>query len=187
MAFEKILADLSLALKKADIPYMIVGGQAVLVHGQPRLTNDIDVTLGLEPFEAERILDLLPSIGLVPLVDRVSEFLQETFVLPVQHQETGIRVDIIFSLSEYERDAIARAVPTQIGAANVRIATVEDVIIHKLVAARPRDLEDVRGLMAKNRNFDEQYVLKWLRAYDQELETDLEKTFHEIRREFPET
>ena len=28
---------------------MVIGGQAVLVHGQPRLTQDIDITLGVEP------------------------------------------------------------------------------------------------------------------------------------------
>ena len=184
MAFEKILSDLATTLERAGIPYMIIGGQAVLVHGEPRLTNDIDVTLALEPIEAEKILELLPSIHLVPLVDRVTEFLQETFVLPAQHEETGIRVDFIFSLSDYEREAIARAVTTRIGSAKVRVATVEDVIIHKLVAARPRDIEDVRGLLAKNPQYDEQYILKWMREYDRELETDLEITFDKIRKEF---
>ena len=174
MAFEKILEALAKALEKEAIPYMVIGGQAVLVHGEPRLTRDIDITLGLEPIEAERILKLLPALDLIPLVDDVTDFLRETFVLPVQDKETGIRVDIIFSLSEYEREAIRRAVITQIGRAKVRVATVEDIIVHKLVAARPRDLEDVRGLVAKNPEFDREYVLKWLRAYDRELGTDLE-------------
>ncbi len=153
------------------------------MHGEPRLTYDIDVTLALEPSEAAKVLDLLPSIGLVPLVDHVTEFLQETFVLPVQDSETGIRVDIIFSLSGYEREAVARAVNTQVGSARVRVATVEDVVIHKLIAGRPRDLEDVRGLLIRNPRFNEQYIRKWLRAYDCELETDLEISFDSVRKE----
>jgi hypothetical protein len=36
--FEKILSSIGASLKKRDIPYMIIGGQAVLLYGEPRLT-----------------------------------------------------------------------------------------------------------------------------------------------------
>ncbi|GJL55165.1 MAG: hypothetical protein NPIRA02_22970 [Nitrospirales bacterium] len=36
---------ISKTLKRRRIPYMVIGGQAVLVYGEPRLTRDIDVTL----------------------------------------------------------------------------------------------------------------------------------------------
>ena len=45
--FEKLLKRLAAALESEKIPYMIIGGQAVLLYGEPRLTRDIDVTLGL--------------------------------------------------------------------------------------------------------------------------------------------
>ncbi len=35
---------------------MLIGGQAVLLHGEPRLTQDIDVTLGVG---LDRLADLL--------------------------------------------------------------------------------------------------------------------------------
>ena len=35
-------------LDKENIPYMIIGGQAVLIYGRPRLTRDIDITLGID-------------------------------------------------------------------------------------------------------------------------------------------
>jgi hypothetical protein len=40
--FEELLARLGSALDKHSIPYMIIGGQAVLLYGEPRLTRDID-------------------------------------------------------------------------------------------------------------------------------------------------
>ncbi|MEA1964244.1 MAG: hypothetical protein U9O41_03845 [Candidatus Aerophobetes bacterium] len=43
--FEETLAKPGLSLEKYNIPYMIIGGQAVLLYGKPRLTRDIDVTL----------------------------------------------------------------------------------------------------------------------------------------------
>ncbi|MGH9222268.1 MAG: nucleotidyl transferase AbiEii/AbiGii toxin family protein, partial [Acidimicrobiales bacterium] len=44
----RFLARLSQSLEAKDLPFMLIGGQAVLLHGQPRLTEDIDVTLGVE-------------------------------------------------------------------------------------------------------------------------------------------
>ena len=46
---ESLLAKISLRLEQRGIPYMVIGGQAVLVHGEPRLTRDIDITLGAGP------------------------------------------------------------------------------------------------------------------------------------------
>jgi hypothetical protein len=45
--FEKILARLGATLDESNLPYMIIGGQAVLLYGEPRLTRDIDITLGV--------------------------------------------------------------------------------------------------------------------------------------------
>jgi hypothetical protein len=40
--FERLLRKIASQLRKRDLPYMIIGGQAVLLYGTPRLTNDID-------------------------------------------------------------------------------------------------------------------------------------------------
>ena len=46
--FEELIVKIARELKKADLPYMIIGGQAVLLYGAPRLTKDIDITLGVD-------------------------------------------------------------------------------------------------------------------------------------------
>lgn len=40
--FKELLARLADLLDQKGIPYMIIGGQAVLLYGEPRLTRDID-------------------------------------------------------------------------------------------------------------------------------------------------
>jgi hypothetical protein len=65
-----------------------------------------------------------------------------------------IRIDVIFSFSEYERLAISRALAVRVGERMVRFATLEDLIVHKVVAGRPRDLEDVKGLLRRNPGAD---------------------------------
>jgi hypothetical protein len=54
--FEQILARLGRTLDGAGIPYMIIGGQAVLIHGRLRVTEDVDLTLGVDSGEAARVL-----------------------------------------------------------------------------------------------------------------------------------
>jgi hypothetical protein len=106
--FELLLVKIARALDKAKIPYMVIGGQAVLLHGEPRLTRDIDVTLGITPERLDHILPLINTIGLEALVDPES-FARQTMVLPCQDPDTDLRVDFIFSFSPYEAQAIEHA------------------------------------------------------------------------------
>ncbi len=53
--YTTLLEKIAGGLDRHKIPYMVIGGQAVLLYGEPRLTRDIDVTLGLGP-------DALPSL-----------------------------------------------------------------------------------------------------------------------------
>lgn len=92
--------------------------------------------------------------------------MRETFVLPTVQESTGIRVDLIFSTTPYEAQAIEHAVQVRIGGATVPFASAEDLILHKLFAGRPRDVEDVRGVLRrKGANLDWSYVEKWAREF----------------------
>jgi predicted nucleotidyltransferase len=159
---ERLLAALTAEFAQRQLPFMLIGGQAVLLHGSPRLTEDIDITLGADPAALPDLLHACAALGLKPLPLRVDEFVQETFVLPVRHEATRLRVDFIFSSTPYERQAIARAEQVSIGGASVPFASAEDLILHKLFAGRPRDLEDVRGVVRrKGRALDWSYVERW--------------------------
>ena len=39
--FERLLERIAVEFESRSIPYLIIGGQAVLVHGEPRLTQKI--------------------------------------------------------------------------------------------------------------------------------------------------
>jgi hypothetical protein len=166
--FAPLLERLAIALGSARIPYMIVGGQAVLVYGEPRLTKDIDVTLGFDVDRLPDILGISRDLSLSPLVDP-EEFTKKTRVLPCQDSSTGIRVDFIFSFSPYEQEALGRARAVRVGATAVRFASPEDVIIHKVIAGRPRDLEDAKSILLKNAGLDEGYMKRWLGSFEKSL------------------
>ena len=89
--FDKALARIGASLNKAGIPYMIIGGQAVLLYGEPRLTRDIDITLGVNIDQLETLLDVAQQLSLKPLPEDVAAFVHQTMVLPALDEETGIR------------------------------------------------------------------------------------------------
>jgi hypothetical protein len=45
--FTQLLERIAHGLDERQIPYMVIGGQAVLIYGEPRLTRDIDITVGV--------------------------------------------------------------------------------------------------------------------------------------------
>lgn len=166
--FEGLLARLTTVLDGRGVPFTLIGGQAVLLHGDPRLTQDIDVTLGLPPGRWRDIVDACADVGLEPLPDDVRGFVETTFVLPALDEATGIRVDLIFSSTPYETHAIQRAIRVEIGGQRVPFVTAEDLIIHKLFAGRPRDLDDAASVVRrKGPELDWDYMRVWAEAFAQ--------------------
>jgi hypothetical protein len=123
---QQLLADLTRALRDRHVGFMLIGGQAVLLHGAPRLTDDIDLTLGLGPDRLDVIEGVARALALEPLVADAATFVRETFVDPARHPESGFRLDFIFSNTPYEQQAIARAVIVVMAGERVPFASAED-------------------------------------------------------------
>jgi predicted nucleotidyltransferase len=164
--FDETLSRIGASLERSGIPYMIIGGQAVLLYGEPRLTRDIDITLGINIDQLEAIFAVAQHLSLKLLPEDVTAFVRQTMVLPALDEATGIRVDFIFSFTPYESQAIRRAKKVSILGQDVCFAAVEDLIIHKIFAGRPRDIEDVQTVIMKNALLDIPYIEEWLRAFD---------------------
>jgi hypothetical protein len=62
------------------------------------------------------------------------------------------RVDVLLAETDYQRLAIDRAVDG--------VLSVEDVIVHKLIAGRPRDLDDIASILAAGVSIDDAYVVE---------------------------
>jgi hypothetical protein len=178
--FERLLEQIAAELASRSIPYLIVGGQAVLVHGEPRLTRDIDVTLGVDVDRFDDLLAIVTHAGWNVLVQTPRDFVQKTMVLPCEDSASGVRLDFIFSNSSYERHAMARSTTRTVGQTDVRFASPEDLIIHKVVAGRSRDIEDVRSVLLKNPQVDVAYIRQWLGELGAALDEPLVARFEEI-------
>lgn len=171
------------------IPYAIIGGIAVQRWGEPRFTRDVDVTILLEPGREEATLRALVEAFPPRLEDAVA-FALEHRVLPVDVPGAS-EADISLGLPGYEEHVIARAVPYDVGGGRaVHLCTAEDVIIHKALAGRAKDLHDVEGIVARQGGrLDLAYVRRWLGelgrvAQDPEVAARFERIWA-LRESFP--
>ena len=82
--FESLLENLGLALAAANLPYVIIGGQAVLLHGEPRLTRIPvrDPNSGRRLFRPAFLREEDPG-GVVTSGNRVQSLLDDPTVLRV--------------------------------------------------------------------------------------------------------
>lgn len=177
--FERLLKRLARGLNQAGLQYMVIGGQAVLLYGEPRLTKDIDITIGADLNRLSEVRHFVETLGLRLLADPET-FTRQTMVLPCQEPESGIRVDFIFSFTPYEQQALARVKTVKVGDTEVCFASLEDLVVHKMIAGRPRDLEDVTNVLRKNSSADLSYILHWLGEFSTAMNEPLLDGFNQL-------
>jgi hypothetical protein len=150
---------------------MIIGGLAVIAHGYVRATDHIDATVSGAATTPEQIVSLARDRDIHPRIDDPMAFARRTQMLLLVHRPTGIPVDISLAWIRFEAEALARQQVIAFRGLDIRVCDPEDLIIYKLVAARPLDLEDARQLtMRHGLRLDRTRILSTLASFDEILE-----------------
>jgi len=149
-------------LEKHKIPYAVLGGLAVQFHGEPRFTHDVDLMVLVSPEKTESFIDRTLAAFQPRISDAKSFAVKNRVLLVLSKDRTPI--DISFGIPGYEEDVIKRSVrhsPRK--GLSYNLISAEDLIIHKCVAGRPRDLEDVESILIhKGLKVDVSYLRRWL-------------------------
>jgi hypothetical protein len=173
--FERLLKP----LHRSGIPYMITGGLAAIIYGEPRLTNDVDLVLRLSPDDAERLLAAFPAEQYyVPPVETIREEAGHASHghFNLLDLETSLRADV-YCLGDDPLGTWAmtrrRAVPVADGA--VWVAPLEYVIALKLRyyrdAGSERHLRDIAAMRRISGELIDQPVLEeWIARLGLEAE-----------------
>jgi hypothetical protein len=165
---EAALLEVAMALDTCGLPYVLIGGLAVAALGEPRTTLDVDVSVWTEPEGLDLAVNCL-SGHLRPLPPKPHDFVRERRVLPVV-TSNGVRADIIFSSLAVERETIRRGIPKQVAGSEIRVASVEDMLLMKLVSEREKDLADARALLHRfGKSLDRAYLLPKLQELSEAL------------------
>lgn len=143
-----VLAALGRTLNARKVRWYVFGAQAVIHWGRPRLSADVDITVGTPVEEARGLAAALMEAEFDPLVEDVEGFVERTRVLPIRHRPSGLPVDVVFGGSALENEFLERAIEARIAGVRVPMIAPEDLIVTKLLAGRPKDIEDVRGILS---------------------------------------
>ena len=176
-----LLADLGKVFGKLRLRWYVFGAQAAIVHGVGRLTFDVDVTIDLARTPITDLLAALAKRGFIPQIPD-PRFIEVTRVIPLVHQPSDMPVDLVLAGPGLEDLFFERAVPTKLGRALVNVASLEDLIVMKILSGRPKDMDDVETLLAVRRDdVDLKVVRRTLRLAEELIDqSDLRPAFERL-------
>lgn len=166
-------------LNRLRIPYMVTGGVASVVYGEPRFTRDIDLVVALQPADARRFAGAWPpgAFYMPPI-----EVIEAESARPahghfnILHHDTTMRADVYLPGDEaLNAWAFARVVLRQVDADEVALAPIEYVILNKLRYFRSggsdRHLRDIRQMLRVSEDLvDRGELERWARRLGVEAE-----------------
>lgn len=134
--------------QKQNWPFCIIGGVAIQRWGEPRLTQDVDLTLLTGFGEEENFVDLLLR-NYSSRRNDAREFALRSRVLLLQTNE-GVGVDVALGALPFEQRTVQRA-STWVWAENRVLTTcsAEDLVVHKTFAGRDLDWGDVERILIR--------------------------------------
>jgi len=141
----KDLQEFIRLLKTQSVEYLVVGAWAVAFHGRPRYTGDLDIFLRRDPFNADRMMNVIEGFGFGATGITVHDFLKEDYVIQLGIEPN--RIDLLTGISGVEFDkAWPRRVSGKIGESEVFFIDRDLLIQNKKTADRDKDIGDVRSL-----------------------------------------
>jgi Nucleotidyl transferase AbiEii toxin, Type IV TA system len=143
----ELLAQLQQAFARLGVRWFLFGAQAAILHGVARLSADVDVTVDLGGRSSAELVAVLAEAGFELRVADIDGFVEATRVLPFVHRASRIPVDVVLAGPGLEEQFFAGVEERVIGDARVPVVCAEDLVAMKVLAGRPRDLEDVVAII----------------------------------------
>ncbi len=162
------MRDLVLAAKELQTlcenngwKHCIIGGLALQVWGENRLTIDVDLTV-LSDIGTEEAFVAKLLAAYRPRIADAREFALKRRVLLIETAD-GIEIDVSLGLFDFERSMISRAELHEfLPGVELRICSAEDLIVSKSFAARLKDWMDVESILIRQQLLDWRYIFRWL-------------------------
>ncbi len=140
-------ADIQRLCEGQGWSFCFIGGLALQRWGEPRLTDDVDLTLITGFGDEERFVEQWLRDYRFRPPDSLAMALRSRVLLLVNAR--GTAVDVALGGIDFERRSVQRSSLWETPAGALRTCSAEDLLIHKCFAGRERDWADVDGVLAR--------------------------------------
>ena len=164
------LSALQHIISQFDNQGVIIGGIAASLLGQPRFTADLDAVIFLGTNDLLRLIEIADQEGMVGRIADAEVFARKNRVLLLQHESSGIKIDISLGILPFEAEMIERGQEISVANIQLRLPTPEDLIIMKAVAHRSKDLADIQAIAASHPNLDKERICFWVEQFGDALD-----------------
>jgi predicted nucleotidyltransferase len=132
-------------LRSHGVRYLLIGGYAVIYHGFPRATGDMDIWIAVDPENAQRMVDTIRDFGFATPDLAPALFLQDNSM--VRMGNVPVRIEILTRISGvgFEDCYRDRIVDTMDGV-EVSLISLRDLLANKRASGRHKDLMDIEEL-----------------------------------------
>lgn len=143
----EVLADLARAFGAIGVRWYLFGAQAAILYGAARLSADVDVTVALGDRTIGDLITALDAAGFEGRIGEPAAFAESNRVLPVAHRPTRMPADVVLAGPGLEERFLARAEARTIEDVTVPVASAPDLVVMKVLAGRPQDLDDAIAVL----------------------------------------
>lgn len=166
---DKLLKKTVSLLEKWGLDYFVIGGLAVGLLGEPRMTQDIDIILFITKNDMERFLRAASAAGFKFHKNAVLDNVQNRGAFKLVWNE--LWVDIIVASTEFEKSVLKRASKTKLLGKSINIPSPEDFILLKIIPGRDKDILDVKSVIDRYKGkLDKKYLETWAQRFSDEAE-----------------
>ena len=148
---EKDFLDFISLCNKHKVEYLVIGGYAVAIHGYPRYTKDIDVSIQISVKNAEAMLEVMKDFGFASLNLTGEDFTKEGGFIQLGYEP--LRIDIVNDLNGVSfENAMKNKKVVEYEGVSINFIGYEDLIKNKQHAGRSQDIVDIEKLKERNKN-----------------------------------
>ena len=139
--FENFLEILK-ALWQEKVEYILIGGFAVIIHGMPRVTQDLDIFVKMVPENINKLRKALKTVFNDIAIDEITQDDLNDYSVIRYGTPGGFYIDILGRIGEVATYNDLKYEIITVEGVPVRIASIETLFWLKKDTLRPEDKRD---------------------------------------------
>jgi hypothetical protein len=164
----ELLILVAAVLEQVGVAYMVTGSIASAIHGEPRMTHDIDLVVAMRREDVSDVASFFQDLDFYADEESLAEAVARQDQCNFIHMSTGEKIDLwVLKNDVFDRTRFGRRIKVPFQDQSIWVSTAEDTILMKLIWDRQcggseKQRRDVlRVYEHKLQELDHSYLDEW--------------------------